>query len=90
MRTTASSVATAPVSAPTSPFAEPAWRAAEAASDPTLQPVTLALSAFQGRFTTEFNTMAAAAVIICLPILVLYAFFQRQFIHGVLSGAIKE
>lgn len=59
-------------------------------SDPTKQPVTLALSAFQGRFTTEFNAMAAAAVIICLPILVLYAFFQRQFIHGVLSGAIKE
>ena len=34
--------------------------------------------------------MAAAAVIICLPVLVLYAFFQRQFIHGVLTGAIKE
>lgn len=59
-------------------------------SDPTKQPVTLALGAFQGRFTTEFNTMSAAAVIICLPILLLYAFFQRQFIHGVLTGALKE
>lgn len=34
--------------------------------------------------------MAAAAVIICLPVLILYAFFQRQFIRGVMAGAIKE
>jgi raffinose/stachyose/melibiose transport system permease protein len=59
-------------------------------SDPLKQPVTLALGAFQGRFSTEFNLMAAAAVIICLPVLILYAFFQRQFIRGVLAGAIKE
>ena len=59
-------------------------------SDPAKQPVTLALGAFQGRFTTEFNAMAAAAIIICLPVLILYAFFQRQFIHGVLTGALKE
>jgi raffinose/stachyose/melibiose transport system permease protein len=59
-------------------------------SDPSKQPVTLALGAFQGRFTTEFNSMSAAAIIICLPVLLLYAFFQRQFIHGVLTGALKE
>lgn len=59
-------------------------------SDPAKQPVTLALGAFQGRFATQFNLMAAAAVIICLPVMLLYAFFQRQFIRGVMAGAIKE
>jgi raffinose/stachyose/melibiose transport system permease protein len=59
-------------------------------SSPQLQPVTLALGNFQGRFTTEFNLMAAAALIICAPVVVLYAFFQRSFIHGVLGGALKE
>jgi raffinose/stachyose/melibiose transport system permease protein len=59
-------------------------------SDPVKQPVTLALSAFQGRFATQFNLMSAAAVIICLPVLILYAFFQRQFIRGVMAGALKE
>lgn len=59
-------------------------------SDPAKQPVTLALGAFQGRFSTQFNLITAAAVIICLPVLTLYAFFQRQFIRGVLAGAIKE
>jgi hypothetical protein len=39
LRITASSVATAPVSAPTSPFGGDAWRAAEAACDPSLEPV---------------------------------------------------
>lgn len=37
LRTTTSPI----VAAPASPFAEPAWRAAEAASDPTLQPVAV-------------------------------------------------
>lgn len=59
-------------------------------SQPDLQPVTLALGAFQGRYSTEFNLLAAAAIVICLPVVILYAFFQREFIYGVMSGAIKE
>ena len=34
--------------------------------------------------------MAAAAVLVALPVLILYMFFQRQFISGMLAGAIKE
>lgn len=55
-----------------------------------LQPVTLSLGDFQGRFSTEFNLMAAAALIILLPVVILYAFFQRSFISGVMGGSLKE
>lgn|GEM_PF-3853599 len=35
------------------------------------------------------NLLAAAAVIISLPVVGLYVFFQRQFIRGMLSGATR-
>lgn len=52
-------------------------------------PVTLALGSFSTRYTQQLNLMAAAAVLVALPVLVLYLFFQRQFIQGVMSGALK-
>ena len=33
--------------------------------------------------------MAAASVIVALPVVVLYVFFQRHFIRGMLAGAVK-
>lgn len=59
-------------------------------ADPSLQPATLALGVFQGQHTLDVNLLAAGAVIVALPVLVLYAFFQRHFIRGVLNGALKE
>ena len=49
----------------------------------------LALSFFQGAHLTQYSLLAAAATIVALPLLVLYAFLQRYFIRGMLSGAIK-
>ncbi len=58
-------------------------------NDPAKMPVTLAIGAFSTKYTQELNLMAAAAVLVSIPVLVLYMFFQRQFIQGVLSGALK-
>ena len=58
-------------------------------NDEAKMPVTLALGSFSTRYTQQLNLMAAAAMLVALPVLVLYAFFQRQFIQGVLSGALK-
>jgi raffinose/stachyose/melibiose transport system permease protein len=58
-------------------------------SDPAHQPLTLGLGAFSGRYTVHVNLLAAAAVMISLPVVGLYVFFQRQFIRGMLSGAVK-
>lgn len=58
-------------------------------NDPDLLPATVALGSFATKFTNEVNLMSAAAVLLAAPVLVLYVFFQRQFISGVLSGALK-
>jgi raffinose/stachyose/melibiose transport system permease protein len=59
-------------------------------ADPNIQPATLALGVFQGQHTLDVNMLAAGSLIVALPVLVLYAFFQRHFISGVLNGALKE
>ncbi len=51
-------------------------------------PVGLAL--LRGRYAADVPVMAAAATIVSLPVLVLYVFFQRHFIRGMVSGALKE
>jgi raffinose/stachyose/melibiose transport system permease protein len=58
-------------------------------NDESRMPVTLALGSFSTRYTQQLNLMAAAAVLVALPVLILYMFFQRQFIQGVMSGALK-
>ncbi len=59
-------------------------------SDPTKEPATLALGVFQGVHTLNVNLMAAGSLIVTLPVLILYVFFQRQFIQGVINGALRE
>ncbi|AQW56281.1 carbohydrate ABC transporter permease [Stenotrophomonas sp. NPDC087984] len=58
-------------------------------SDPAHQPMTLGLGAFSGRYLVHVNLLAAAAVLISVPVVGLYVFCQRQFIRGMLSGAVK-
>lgn len=58
-------------------------------NNPDQLPVTVALGQFATKYTNQFNLMSAAAILVALPIVVLYIFFQRRFIEGVLSGALK-
>jgi raffinose/stachyose/melibiose transport system permease protein len=59
-------------------------------SDPAHQPLTLGLGAFSGRYLVQINFLAAAAILISIPVVLLCLAFQRQFIRGMLSGAVKE
>jgi raffinose/stachyose/melibiose transport system permease protein len=58
-------------------------------SDPAHQPITLGLGAFSGRYLVQINLLSAAAILVSLPVIVLSFVFQRQFIRGILSGAVK-
>lgn len=58
-------------------------------SDESLRTAPLGLTFFQGRNTTDTALLAAGAVIVALPIVILYVFLQRHFIRGMLSGAVK-
>jgi raffinose/stachyose/melibiose transport system permease protein len=52
-------------------------------------PLGLAIFAGTNRYTDPTLT-AAAAVLVALPIVVVYVFLQRSFIRGMFAGAVKE
>lgn len=54
-----------------------------------LRPLVVGLMFFQARYTTDYALTMAGATIVSLPVLILYAMFQRQFIQGLTAGAIK-
>lgn len=58
-------------------------------SDNTTAPLGLAFFAGTER-AGDPTKVAAASVLVALPVLVVYLFLQRHFIRGVLAGAIKE
>ena len=55
------------------------------------QTAPLGLSFFAGAArAVDPTNVAAAAVLVALPIVVVYLFLQRHFIRGMLAGAVKE
>jgi raffinose/stachyose/melibiose transport system permease protein len=58
-------------------------------SDEGLRTAPLGLSFFQGRNTSNLTLLAAGAVIVATPVVLLYVFLQRHFIRGMLAGAVK-
>jgi raffinose/stachyose/melibiose transport system permease protein len=57
--------------------------------DETLRTLPVGLAFFQGRFTSDIPRLAAGSIIVAGPILLVYVLFQRYFIRGMVSGAIK-
>jgi raffinose/stachyose/melibiose transport system permease protein len=58
-------------------------------SEENLRTAPLGLAFFSGRNTTDFALLAAGAVIVAAPVVILYVFLQRHFIRGMLTGAVK-
>jgi multiple sugar transport system permease protein len=51
--------------------------------------VSTALFTFKGPFGTQYNVLSAAAILIILPILILFLFLQKYIYNGFTSGAVK-
>ncbi|ALJ19680.1 carbohydrate ABC transporter permease [Microbacterium sp. No. 7] len=58
-------------------------------NSPDLVTVSLAVSRFQGQYTVDYGGMMAAATLVLVPQLIIYALFQRQVIAGMTVGAVK-
>lgn len=58
-------------------------------NDPDMVTVSLAVSRFQGQYTVDYGGMMAAATLVLVPQLLIYALFQRQVIAGMTVGAVK-
>lgn len=54
-----------------------------------LRTLPLGLAFFQGRYSMEMELVAAGAVMVALPTILIYVLFQRQFIQGVTAGAVQ-
>ena len=52
--------------------------------------VPLGLAFFQGQHASDTALLAAGAVLVALPVVLVYLVFQRRFIEGMLTGAVKE
>jgi multiple sugar transport system permease protein len=53
------------------------------------RPITSSLSNLQGLFFTDNNLIAAGAVLVALPTIVVYLLLQRHFVRGLTLGATK-
>lgn len=56
----------------------------------TLRTAPLGLAFFAGQHATDRIGMAAAAVIVSAPVVLMFIVFQRSFIRGMTAGAVKE
>ena len=58
-------------------------------SNESLRTAPLGLSAFQGQYTSGTALLSAAAVLVALPVLIVFLLTQRQFIKGMVEGSVK-
>lgn len=58
-------------------------------SDPSMMTLPVALTSFQGRYSTDYVGMIAAVVITVLPTVIIYALLHRKIITGMTAGAVK-
>lgn len=55
-----------------------------------MRTVPIGISLLMGQHSYKWNEMMAMSVLGCIPILVLFLFFQRYFIAGMTAGSVKS
>jgi multiple sugar transport system permease protein len=53
------------------------------------RPITSALGRLQGEFVTDYNLLAAGAMIAAIPTLIVFFILRKQFVSGLTLGATK-
>ncbi len=53
------------------------------------QTVPLAIQGFQSQFTSSYGPLNAFTIMSILPVLIIYLLFQRYFVQGMFTGAVK-
>jgi ABC-type glycerol-3-phosphate transport system permease component len=58
-------------------------------NSPDMQVLAVGLTTFSGRYGTDYGGLFAATTISIIPVIVVYIIFQRRFIAGAASAAVK-
>ena len=58
-------------------------------NDPSRRTLPIAIALFQGQHSTSWGLVFAASVIAIVPVIGIFIAFQRQFVSGIASGALK-
>ena len=53
------------------------------------QTISVGLTFFSGMYNIQWNLVFAAAVIVAMPILVIFIFLQKYFIQGIVVSGVK-
>ena len=58
-------------------------------NDPNKRTLPIAIALFQGQHATSWGLVFAASAIAVVPVIAVFAIFQRQFVSGLATGALK-
>ena len=58
-------------------------------SNPSVQPVTVALNNLAGSYIVEWNVQMAGSLIAALPTMLIFILLSRYFIRGLMAGSLK-
>jgi ABC-type glycerol-3-phosphate transport system permease component len=58
-------------------------------ADESAQPVTVAISRFNGEHVIAYGQLAAAAIVVTVPLVILVLILQRRIVSGLTAGAVK-
>ena len=58
-------------------------------TDKDMLVLSSALAKMQGQYSSKFPELMAASLIACIPMIVLYVIFQKQFIEGIATSGGK-
>jgi multiple sugar transport system permease protein len=58
-------------------------------NDPSKRTLPIAIALFQGQHATDWGLVFAASAIAVGPVIALFVAFQRQFVSGITTGALK-
>ena len=52
-------------------------------------PLASALAKLQGTFSSDYPELMAASLLACIPMIVIYLIFQKQFVEGIATSGGK-
>ncbi|MEH7503993.1 carbohydrate ABC transporter permease [Neobacillus drentensis] len=59
-------------------------------TDEKFKTVPIGIAMFQGQFTIPWGEIAAATVVVSVPLVIMVLIFQRRIVSGLTSGSVKE